>query len=147
MDYVHYLNKLVQSVEHSIKLRQLNWKKIHKLDELVQHLTMARFPKNFACEENTQTQSGEIELFWLEAAQLETGSRCLVGSENPSHQGKQPLSPRFTQIDRWPITSKFLLPVFFYTMPHNWSDRSTTQARAGRTCWPFSKHHGAGVVK
>lgn len=147
MDYVHYLNKLVQFVEHSIKLRQLNWKNIHKLDELVQLLTMARFPKNFACEENTQTQSGEIELFWLGAAQLETGSRCLVGSENPSHQGKQPLSPRFTQIDRWPITSRLLLPVFFYTMPHNWSDRSTTQARAERTCWPFSKHHGGGVVK
>lgn len=55
MDYVHYLNKLVQFVEHSIKLRQLNWKNIHKLDELVQLLTMARFPKNFACEENTQT--------------------------------------------------------------------------------------------
>lgn len=38
MDYVHYLNKLVQLVEHSIKLRQLNWKKIHKLDELVNSL-------------------------------------------------------------------------------------------------------------
>ena len=77
-----------------------------------------------------KSNRGEIALYWLGAAQLEAASRRLMGSENPPHQRKQPLRPRFTQIERWPITDRQLLLVCFYATKQSWSDLSTAQARA-----------------
>lgn len=83
------------------------------------------------CLSVRKANHGETAFYRLGAAQLEVGSTCLLRCENPSHRRKQSLRPSSMQIERWPITCRLLLPIFFHALKQSWSDFSTAQARVG----------------